>query len=36
LSNAFPGAAGIWTDEHAKGWKRIVDAVHAKGSKIVI
>ncbi|RYZ98043.1 MAG: alkene reductase [Moraxellaceae bacterium] len=27
---------GIWSDEQVEGWKKIVKAVHAKGSKIVL
>ena len=30
----YLGAPGIYTDEQAEGWKRITDAVHAKGGKI--
>ncbi|KRW99858.1 hypothetical protein PPERSA_10977 [Pseudocohnilembus persalinus] len=36
LSNAFPGAGGIYTEEQTQGWKKVVDAVHAKGGKIVL
>lgn len=28
--------AGIWSDDHIGGWKKIVDYVHAQGSKIGI
>jgi 2,4-dienoyl-CoA reductase-like NADH-dependent reductase (Old Yellow Enzyme family) len=31
----WPHAAGIYNDEHAEGWKKIVDAVHEKGTPIV-
>ncbi|KAF9907165.1 protein disulfide-isomerase precursor [Lobosporangium transversale] len=31
-----PGDAGIWSDDHISGIKRIVDFVHAQGSKIGI
>jgi N-ethylmaleimide reductase len=34
--NAFPGAAGIWTDEQVEGWKKVTEAVHDKGSKIYL
>lgn len=27
-------APGIYTAEQAEGWKKIVDAVHAKGGKM--
>ncbi|TMW68967.1 hypothetical protein Poli38472_001123 [Pythium oligandrum] len=30
------GAPGLYTQEHADGWKKVVDAVHAKGGKIVL
>ncbi|KAJ0400905.1 hypothetical protein P43SY_004517 [Pythium insidiosum] len=30
------GAPGLYTEEHAEGWKRVVDRVHAKGGKIVL
>lgn len=32
--NGMPGVPGIFLDEQAEGWKRIVDAVHAKGGYI--
>ncbi|MEH2474265.1 N-ethylmaleimide reductase [Nitrobacteraceae bacterium AZCC 2161] len=35
-SRGYEGAPGIYTDAHVEGWKRIVDAVHAKGGKIVM
>jgi N-ethylmaleimide reductase len=34
LGIAYVGAPGIYTEEHVAGWKRVVDAVHAKGAKI--
>ncbi|TMW69069.1 hypothetical protein Poli38472_001228 [Pythium oligandrum] len=30
------GAPALYTQEHADGWKKVVDAVHAKGGKIVL
>jgi len=27
---------GIYTDEHIAGWRAVVDAVHAKGSRLVV
>ncbi|HEY0522808.1 MAG TPA: bifunctional salicylyl-CoA 5-hydroxylase/oxidoreductase, partial [Stellaceae bacterium] len=27
-----PGCAGLWSPEHARAWKRIVDFVHAQGT----
>ena len=34
--NAYPGAASIFNDEQTAGWKRVVDAVHAKGGRIFL
>ncbi len=31
----YPATPGIWSDEQVEGWKKITDAVHAKGGKIV-
>ncbi|EPY49157.1 NADPH dehydrogenase [Schizosaccharomyces cryophilus OY26] len=28
----YPNIPGIWNDKHVQGWKKITDAVHAKGS----
>lgn len=36
LSNAFPGCGHIFNESHVEGWKKIVDAVHDKGSKIYL
>ncbi|KAJ5567322.1 hypothetical protein N7535_006628, partial [Penicillium sp. DV-2018c] len=33
-SNGMPGVPGLFTPEQAAGWKRVVDAVHAKGAII--
>eukprot|EP00347_Sterkiella_histriomuscorum_P001145 403373155 len=30
---AFPGAAGIHSDEQVEGWKRVNDAIHQKGGR---
>ncbi|KAJ7643553.1 hypothetical protein FB45DRAFT_1020389 [Roridomyces roridus] len=30
----WPDAPGIWNNEQVEGWKKIVDSVHASGSKI--
>ncbi|KAF7309185.1 Oxidored-FMN domain-containing protein [Mycena kentingensis (nom. inval.)] len=30
----WPEAPGLWSQEHVDGWKKIVDGVHAAGSKI--
>lgn len=35
-SRGYEGAPGIFTDAHVVGWKRIVDAVHGKGGKIIM
>ena len=32
--NTFPGAGGLYTKEQIAGWKKVVDAVHAKGGRI--
>lgn len=34
--DCFPGSAGIYTDEQVEGWRRVTDAVHAKGGKIFL
>lgn len=34
--HGFPGAANIYTKEQAEGWKRVTDAVHAKGTLIYL
>ncbi len=31
-----PGVPGIWSDEQVAGWRRVVDAVHAKGCIIFL
>lgn len=31
----WPNAPGCWSDEHAKGWKKVTDAVHAEGTQMV-
>ncbi|WP_109479862.1 alkene reductase [Paraburkholderia sp. C35] len=36
LGIAYVGAPGIYTDEQAAGWKRVTDAVHAKGARIFL
>jgi N-ethylmaleimide reductase len=35
-SRGYYGAPGIYEDHHIAGWKKLVDAVHAKSSKIVM
>ena len=34
--NSFPGCTGIWNREQVDGWKKVVDAVHAKGGKMIL
>src|ERR1700741_5362457 len=31
-----PGVPGIWSESQVEGWRRVVDAVHAKGAVIVL
>ncbi|PYH97286.1 FMN-linked oxidoreductase [Aspergillus ellipticus CBS 707.79] len=33
-SNGMPGVPGLFTEEQAAGWKKVVDAVHAQGGYI--
>lgn len=33
---AFLNGPGIYSDEHVEGWKKVTDAVHAKGGKIFL
>jgi 2,4-dienoyl-CoA reductase-like NADH-dependent reductase (Old Yellow Enzyme family) len=35
-SQAFVGQPGIVTDEQVEGWRRVADAVHARGGRIVM
>ncbi|MBD1385925.1 alkene reductase [Mucilaginibacter rigui] len=35
-SRGYIGAPGIYEDHHIAGWKKVVDAVHSKGGKIVM
>ncbi|KAF9482416.1 FMN-linked oxidoreductase [Pholiota conissans] len=35
-SSGLPGVPGIFTDEQVVGWKKVVDAVHAKGGVFVM
>jgi N-ethylmaleimide reductase len=36
MGHGYPLLPGIYTDAHVAGWKKVTDAVHAKGGKIVI
>jgi N-ethylmaleimide reductase len=31
-----PGVPGIWSDQQVEGWRKVVDAVHAKGAFIFL
>lgn len=31
----WPHAPGIWTEEQVEGWRRVTDAIHAAGGRIV-
>jgi N-ethylmaleimide reductase len=33
---AYAGAPGIYTDAQQRGWKRVTDAVHARGARIFL
>jgi 2,4-dienoyl-CoA reductase-like NADH-dependent reductase (Old Yellow Enzyme family) len=35
-SRSYAGQPGIVTDEQAEGWRRVADAVHARGGRIVL
>ena len=36
MGHGYPFLPGIYTDEQVAGWKKVVDAVHAKGGKMVL
>jgi N-ethylmaleimide reductase len=36
MAHGYPTLPGIYTDAQTAGWKKVVDAVHAKGGKIVL
>lgn len=36
MAHGYPALPGIYTDAQVAGWKRVTDAVHAKGGKIVL
>ncbi|WP_322103175.1 alkene reductase [Paraburkholderia sp. J41] len=36
LGIAYVGAPGIYTDAHARGWRRVTDAVHARGARVFV
>ncbi|KAK8224960.1 hypothetical protein HDK90DRAFT_96516 [Phyllosticta capitalensis] len=35
-AGGYSNIPGLWTEEQLAGWKKITDAVHAKGSKIFV
>jgi N-ethylmaleimide reductase len=36
MAHGYPALPGIYTDAQVTGWKKVTDAVHAKGGKIVV
>jgi N-ethylmaleimide reductase len=36
MAHGYPALPGIYTDAQTAGWKKVVDAVHAQGGKIVL
>jgi len=36
MAHGYPMLPGIYTDAQVVGWKKVTDAVHAKGGKIVL
>jgi N-ethylmaleimide reductase len=36
MAHGYPALPGIYTDAQVAGWKKVVDAVHAKGGKMVL
>ncbi len=36
MAHGYPALPGIYTDAQIAGWRKVTDAVHAKGGKIVI
>lgn len=35
-ASAYPGVAGVFTDSQLQGWRKVTDAVHAKGGFIFV
>ena len=35
-ARGYPGAPGLYTDEQVRGWREVVDAVHAGGGSIFV
>ena len=36
MGHGYPFLPGIYTDDQVAGWKKVVEAVHAKGSKMIL
>ena len=36
MAHGYPALPGIYTDNQTAGWKKVVDAVHDKGGKIIL
>jgi N-ethylmaleimide reductase len=36
MAHGYPNLPGIYTDAQVAGWKRVSDAVHAEGGKVVV
>jgi N-ethylmaleimide reductase len=36
MAHGYPALPGIYTENQVAGWKKVVDAVHAKGGKILL
>jgi N-ethylmaleimide reductase len=36
MAHGYPALPGIYTDAQVQGWKKVTDAVHANGGKIVL
>jgi N-ethylmaleimide reductase len=36
MAHGYPALPGIYTDAQVAGWRKVVDAVHAKGGKIIM
>ncbi len=36
MAHGYPALPGIYTDAQVAGWKKVVDAVHTKGGKIIL
>jgi N-ethylmaleimide reductase len=34
--HSFPGAGNIFNKEQAEGWRKVIEGVHKKGSKIFL